>query len=1547
MRFTKTFRARSVLWTAVALMSGFSGCSEGPQERVPFDMHARFSLGAEVCQADIQCSSGLYCLDGRCAFDCENDSECRSSDRCDVRGRCVPSQTDVYGVDDGTAGQDAVVGRVALAFDPTATPAFIQVAETEGVATISYSLSTVQGESGIPFRVELSRCNASSNRCAAAAYDRTVLLAPGSGSVEIPFSGLEANGDSLDVRLVSHGVDLRTTLVRHEGVQGHYEGSARVTQLGGAELPVGFELLVSPKTAALQHADAVQLVWRAGTGPLDVPVRDYPQGYRVDLAKQRINGKDVWWGVAQYEIELSDPAAISGVSDPRLFSGSGHRSVIRSLRVELDAASPNVAGLISDRFTGVVNLPSESGEVSRLVAVGSGAFSANLIGRSASESKAPTPPVPLSALQPVDITPRSCQSAMNLASGVDWSEICTTELPEVSQEEREACANVRSTAQFASLSVEMQRDCAAYLIACAEHEPSARTVFYDAWEADISGSSNAGAAFSSLLTECRASHSCEGESCELYNSCSTSPLVECAREATAFTLFHAPQSSYRSGELRSAFLDLSAELSFGEQLAAYAADTDLRLEWLKAQAAGDFSAAAVRDAAESNLEKWNVQVLNPVRKSLLRLIDVHAMSVLTSLSGDHDRDELEAWLVDLISLWSKTIFDVSYFTERWSFALDQSSKRRARYEYQQGLLSDFYVSAIVLSELLERVDASYLASMLTGISGLSSANQELLRTFEERVFDRDAELFEDRSLASMDTQLPEALVSLANRVSNDISVADARISQVVNTALHDAATDLEIRNRYESELQSLFSELRDVCSNPNNCSFADYLGGRCELPVDIERCGIADDALGTSANRARLAVDAALEDLLIAENDLLSQRAREDIQWQQFRQVQDRLGAMEDLHMLGYIATEEAVSELIALQEEGLARVRREADAAVGLRQTLAEAVSNAVDQRLQVRLDEQELTVDSFEHLQRIRRDAEQRQRAYIDEFERVSIDGIKSVMSSQSSALSIAESQLGVGVANILMNSFYDAAMTAIPTGATDVGAPSRAAFVIHKAAMNAQMHGAQGALSIQSQRILQQAENDRALASLELEVARLRDVSLPDLEDVRRVEEHRHALTLGMQTLGIDEQTILGGLERTREDFAFRQLVADQNSRIDEYELRARMERVELSNRAKQAELNYLQMRQEHAMRAEAALAQLHREMTYLSGLELRVERAQLSVLQSVNELYAVTNRAKTLQERFDFMNAQYQSVTGQRRSPTVFFMRANEVRRAERALGRARNSIMDLVVGAEYFAVLPFIQERILINSAYSISQLQRVHEDFSDRMSYCGGATGWSGERLSMRRDIYGIQGPMPDPVTGNMLSEKEQFHANLRQRNLAGYEKLLDAMRQAFGDVMTDLGRFYFLEFTIPVDGFSILSRSCNVRLEGLVVDFVGDLRAQQGFRPVIHIAMGDSGQMRSCHLNIDDIVAPYAHKTNFGRVTTFTGPLHVGTTLVGNDPTTGLNPNYVQAAGRPLASKYLLVIDKEDSSNQGIHWEGLEDVVINVSFSSRSFQVGYSRCAP
>jgi hypothetical protein len=343
--------------------------------------------------------------------------------------------------------------------------------------------------------------------------------------------------------------------------------------------------------------------------------------------------------------------------------------------------------------------------------------------------------------------------------------------------------------------------------------------------------------------------------------------------------------------------------------------------------------------------------------------------------------------------------------------------------------------------------------------------------------------------------------------------------------------------------------------------------------------------------------------------------------------------------------------------------------------------------------------------------------------------------------------------------------------------------------------------------------------------------------------------------------------------------------------------------------------------------------------LSTLSLRIGQSGLGVSQKLLEYLQVVQRAELLSARLAVLDSQRQNINQLLGSPAVVFAWANRLAQAESQLERAKVTMMDWLVALEYYAVRPFMDQRIQILLARNTYQLEAIAAKMSSLQNNCGGPTTQARSVVSVAR----LAGADKDEVasdSGELASAQELFQARLRRGDVSVNRRLRLSAEVSGSDLAT---RRDLLSTTITLDieRFANLGSACNAKIVSFDVALVGE-NLGENRQPTVNIIYDGTSSVRSCQPNLSDYVAQFGPgATGFAEVTGFRSPPRSVSMIAGDNifPTDGFADGGNRTLdGLPLASNYTIVIDPTLGDNQYIAWENLKDIQIRVNFGYSDF---------
>jgi hypothetical protein len=313
-----------------------------------------------------------------------------------------------------------------------------------------------------------------------------------------------------------------------------------------------------------------------------------------------------------------------------------------------------------------------------------------------------------------------------------------------------------------------------------------------------------------------------------------------------------------------------------------------------------------------------------------------------------------------------------------------------------------------------------------------------------------------------------------------------------------------------------------------------------------------------------------------------------------------------------------------------------------------------------------------------------------------------------------------------------------------------------------------------------------------------------------------------------------------------------------------------------------------------------------------------------------------RAQLIEGRYRNSVARSRDLSNLLGSPDVLFSSANRIALAESRLERARRAMDDWLTGLEYYAVRPFVSQRLALLLARNPGQLEAIANELSRLQLVCGGPVTTESVDLSLRDDLLSTGFSTLDADTGATVSGPARLRALLARAETPASRAVRYSDRSSVGERL-DAGNIWAASFDIDVEGFANLGLTCNAKLSSVAVQIVGedgDIGPGQS-QPVVTMIYGGAGSVRSCQPGIDDYVSQFGPgATAFGPISAFRTP---GRSI---SPVAGIGDYGPELSwsstleGLPFASNYTVLIDLNHPSNAEFDWEQLEDVRLRLSYT-------------
>ena len=316
-----------------------------------------------------------------------------------------------------------------------------------------------------------------------------------------------------------------------------------------------------------------------------------------------------------------------------------------------------------------------------------------------------------------------------------------------------------------------------------------------------------------------------------------------------------------------------------------------------------------------------------------------------------------------------------------------------------------------------------------------------------------------------------------------------------------------------------------------------------------------------------------------------------------------------------------------------------------------------------------------------------------------------------------------------------------------------------------------------------------------------------------------------------------------------------------------------------------------------------------------------------------------RAELLKSRLDVLEGQRRNVNQLLGSPAVVFAWANRLAQAESELERAKVALMNWLVGMEYYAVRPFMDQRIQTLLARNTCQLEAIAAEMARLQSVYGGALNQSSAVVSVAR-LIGTESTAQNSETREVATPRELFRASLLRGDVSVNRRVRVSAEVSGVDVLArrDL---LATTITIDIDRFANLGSSCNARIAAFDVALIGE-GLGAGLLPTVSIVYDGTSRVRSCQPDLAAYVAQFGPgATAFGDLTTFRSPSRAVSVVAGDGvfPTDGFAAGGNRTlSGLPLAGSYMIVIDPTLGDNRFIAWERLEDIQLRVHYAYQDF---------
>lgn len=964
--------------------------------------------------------------------------------------------------------------------------------------------------------------------------------------------------------------------------------------------------------------------------------------------------------------------------------------------------------------------------------------------------------------------------------------------------------------------------------------------------------------------------------------CSPNPTQICARQAAAYASANADSSVLNAGALSSAYDRANREVFLARQLVAFYVDTENRLQWLQSGEAPPFLAGPLQDYNRQILNTYRDEVLETHLDAVFGQLDDAGLAVLARAQTDPDAQATrQTLLFDLINSWRAAMDSLSLLAARWDVLYQNDTQRAEATRFVRQTFFRLYISAGILQELSREAGASYMGGAFgAGFVTLIRELSDLSLPFNDLLFARDAEVVTSQSVDPQSTN-----ASLLAELEGDARAAIADASASVTLALQEeqAASVREsfLVTRYTDQVVGLRNELINLCGLPEGCT-----GGEVG---QVAACAVRTEpgACGLRAQRAtsELQLPTTLSDASVSE----AGRALFELQ----EAVLARQAAEESLQALVQ------QSRILGDTAEAFAASVRDWDRR---RRTVDSEVQRLLDEADAIEGAFIEAELAALREDQRVREAAYDAQADRIERWNTIRVDGAEADIRQLGAinALNTTASALELSADRVeeLADIFAKAQPKTVGT-TTDPSFIQRLgirfpAFIASTAALTVAevLSGVAGGLSV------------------DLEAQQLmRDAELSNLEDLAELAELATEDELAAIEANLSEVTIRNDAEQA----TIEALIEALNRRLE----------VEL---AYERDLQELRDRRD---RWRTTLVDVLRR-------EYEVSQAELTTRQRELAYYEVVQRAQLIEGRFLSMQERASDLRNLLGSPDVLFSSANRIALAESRLERARRAVQDWLTALEYYAVRPFVSQRLAVLLARNPGQLEAIANELSRLQQVCGGPTTLETIDVSLRDDILQMGFTAVDADTQLPRRSGERFRDLLTRAETPVERQTRLSSDETIG-ARLDRGNVLAVNFEISAESFANLELTCNAKLSSVAVQLVGDgLGPDAGTaQPVVTMVYGGSGEMRSCQPGIAEYVQQFGPgATAFGPVSAFRTPSRAVSPIAGVGTYGPAQTWNATLEGLPFASDYTVLIDLEHPSNEEINWEALEDIRLQLRYT-------------
>lgn len=967
--------------------------------------------------------------------------------------------------------------------------------------------------------------------------------------------------------------------------------------------------------------------------------------------------------------------------------------------------------------------------------------------------------------------------------------------------------------------------------------------------------------------------------------CVASRPTKCARELAAYAYSSADAANGDAQKLAHQYNELTQDIFLGAKLAAFQSDTSARLEWLRSSEAPLFLASALKDYNLNLLRDWQTKVLDTLMDSVFGQLDDAGLMFLSRSTNEASVIAMrQTMLLDLGVLWQSAADSLSVYAKRLNLLEEDDTRRNGRAEklYQQ--FFRLYIAGSVIAEFGREAGTSaqniqignYLAALEKDIAALA-------RPFNDLILARSTEVV--TSLSVDQTSDSRSLIQERHDdAMRAIESAQQSVDVVQQEAKLNEMTEATLRTRYEDQLLDLRNELISLCGLKSGCDANDVgTAPACDVPTDIGACGL-ESFLGEYG----------------------------------FFESGKTVASEAGIVLYDLWKAIDAAGMVQKKEQDALARLTLKIETADSLAKTIKTTmakrdVANAQVTQISKEISQLNATllqekIGTIHKQQAIREQAYVQQKQAVSNWSKITRDGVQSDMKLLNKANTASMNAEILSYSADRAKAAGDVAATAVPEISAN---PFQMIVNVIKAVVQTGIKAIGFAASTAMGSV---ATNQRIQANsmeMQMEIGGLQGdqytAEMKDLEALGAKRSHIdiEAIEADMDSFNLSNQQEIDALKSLIDSL-------DKGLQLDEQVDR---------------ELMALRDRRDEILK----------DATMLEGYNYEFAQANLTIQHQNLAYQDLVQRAKVLEARFNSAQQRWSNIENIMGSPDVIFSFANRLALAESRLDTARTALQEWLIALEYYAVRPFVSQRIAILLARNPQQLEAIAHELERLQGACGGSITNERVEVSLRDNLLGLNIPTllqegQDGASDVVASPAERFRALLRRANTPVNKRARLNAKQTIGQRLAD-GNVLAANFTLSVDDFANLPQTCNGKVSSIAAQLVG--LENTDAQPVITIVYDGSSELRSCQANIRELVlAVGPEATSFGPVTRFRTGSRAISPVVGFSDYGAAKTWNATLEGTPLAAGYTVMIDKDLAANQDIPWEDLEDIRLQFAYS-------------